>query len=85
MPPSTITRKIVNSTFPAIGFGAMGISSYYGAVESDEECFKARVLDAAHAAGDTFWDPADIYSASEECWNCRCRESQVTCQPARAT
>ncbi|KAJ7787832.1 Aldo/keto reductase [Mycena olivaceomarginata] len=66
MPTSTITRKIVNSTFPAIGFGAMGISLYYGAVESDEECFKARVLDAAHAAGDTFWDPADIYSDSEE-------------------
>ncbi|KAJ7811314.1 NADP-dependent oxidoreductase domain-containing protein [Mycena olivaceomarginata] len=73
MPTSTITRKIGNSTFPAIGFGAMGISSYYGAVESDEECFKARVLDAAHAAGDTFWDPADIYGDSEELlgkWAC---------------
>ncbi|KAF7326695.1 Aldo-ket-red domain-containing protein [Mycena venus] len=58
------TRKIGNSTFPGIGFGAMGISSFYGAVESDEERFK--VLDAAHAAGSTFWDTADIYGDSEE-------------------
>ncbi|KAJ6518185.1 NADP-dependent oxidoreductase domain-containing protein [Mycena vitilis] len=33
------TRKIGNSTFPGIGFGAMGISTFYGAVESDEERF----------------------------------------------
>ncbi|KAF8160452.1 NADP-dependent oxidoreductase domain-containing protein [Mycena galopus ATCC 62051] len=61
---STITRKIGNSTFPAIGFGAMGISSHYGAVESDEERFK--VLDAAHKLGCTFWDTADLYGDSEE-------------------
>ncbi|KAJ7300912.1 hypothetical protein DFH08DRAFT_724836 [Mycena albidolilacea] len=71
MSNSTITRKIGNSTFPAIGFGAMGISLYYyflkrGVVESDEERFKAHVLDAAHAAGATFWDTADIYGDSEE-------------------
>ncbi|KAJ7851979.1 NADP-dependent oxidoreductase domain-containing protein [Mycena leptocephala] len=58
------TRKIGNSTFPSIGFGAMGISTFYGAVESDEERFK--VLDAAHAAGCTFWDTADLYGDSEE-------------------
>ncbi|KAJ7813692.1 NADP-dependent oxidoreductase domain-containing protein [Mycena olivaceomarginata] len=58
------TRKIGSSTFPAIGFGAMGISTFYGAVESDEERFK--VLDAAHAAGSTFWDTADVYGDSEE-------------------
>ncbi|KAJ7659161.1 Aldo/keto reductase, partial [Mycena polygramma] len=58
------TRKIGNSTFPGIGFGAMGISTFYGAVESDEERFKA--LDAAHAAGCTFWDTADLYGDSEE-------------------
>ncbi|KAJ7660154.1 NADP-dependent oxidoreductase domain-containing protein [Mycena polygramma] len=57
-------RKIGNSTFSAIGFGAMGISTFYGAVESDEERFK--VLDAAHAAGCTFWDTANIYGDSEE-------------------
>ncbi|KAJ6589504.1 Aldo keto reductase [Mycena capillaripes] len=58
------TRKIGTSTFSGIGFGAMGISTFYGAVESDEERFK--VLDAAHAAGCTFWDTADLYGDSEE-------------------
>ncbi|KAJ7314220.1 NADP-dependent oxidoreductase domain-containing protein [Mycena albidolilacea] len=58
------TRKIGTSTFPAIGFGAMGISTFYGPVESDEERFK--VLDAAHAAGCRFWDTADLYGDSEE-------------------
>ncbi|KAJ6482299.1 NADP-dependent oxidoreductase domain-containing protein [Mycena vitilis] len=57
------TRKLGNSTFSGVGFGAMGISTWYGAVESDEERFK--VLDAAHAAGCVFWDTADIYGDSE--------------------
>ncbi|KAJ7159625.1 Aldo keto reductase [Mycena filopes] len=61
---STATRQIGRATFSAIGFGAMGLSGYYGAVESDEERFK--VLDAAHAAGCTFWDTANIYADSEE-------------------
>jgi aryl-alcohol dehydrogenase-like predicted oxidoreductase len=34
------TRSIGNSTFSAIGFGAMGISAFYGEVESDEDRFK---------------------------------------------
>jgi hypothetical protein len=77
---TSTTRKIGGSTFSAIGFGAMGISTYYGAVESDEERFKVgvpgipwsmlnsfpQVLDAAHAAGSTFWDTADVYGDSEE-------------------
>ncbi|KAJ7690820.1 Aldo/keto reductase [Mycena rosella] len=57
------TRKIGNSTFPAIGFGAMGLSAFYGGVKSDEERFK--IFDAAHAAGCTFWDTADVYMDSE--------------------
>ncbi|KAK7065074.1 NADP-dependent oxidoreductase domain-containing protein [Favolaschia claudopus] len=61
---SSATRQLGNSTFNAIGFGAMGISTFYGAVESDEERFK--VLDAAHAAGCTFWDSSDLYGDSEE-------------------
>ncbi|KAF7340533.1 Aldo/keto reductase [Mycena sanguinolenta] len=61
---ATPTRKIGNSTFSGVGFGAMGIASFYGAVESDEERFK--VLDAAYAAGCTFWDTADVYGDSEE-------------------
>ncbi|KAJ7863979.1 NADP-dependent oxidoreductase domain-containing protein [Mycena olivaceomarginata] len=60
------TRKIGTSTFPAIGFGAMGISTFYGPVESDEERFK--VLDAAHAAGCRFkrtGKRADIFLCSK--------------------
>ncbi|KAJ7128738.1 Aldo/keto reductase [Mycena epipterygia] len=60
----SLTRKIGDSTFSAIGFGAMGISAFYGQVDSDEERFK--VLDAVHAAGCTFWDTADVYADSEE-------------------
>ncbi|KAJ7030340.1 NADP-dependent oxidoreductase domain-containing protein [Mycena alexandri] len=46
-----------------IGFGAMGLSVAYGQTESDEDRFK--VLDAAYAAGCTFWDTANIYGDSE--------------------
>ncbi|KAJ7733118.1 NADP-dependent oxidoreductase domain-containing protein [Mycena metata] len=57
------TRQIGNSSFSAIGFGVMGLSAFYGEVESDEDRFK--VLDAAHAAGCTFWDTANVYGDSE--------------------
>jgi hypothetical protein len=36
------TRKIGTTDVTAIGYGAMGISAYYGAVESDEERLKVR-------------------------------------------
>ncbi len=36
------TRKLGGTPVSAIGFGAMGISAPYGAVESDEERFKVR-------------------------------------------
>jgi len=58
------TRKIAGVSVSAIGFGAMGIAGAYGAVGDDEERFK--VLDAAHAAGCTMWDTADLYGDSEE-------------------
>jgi len=58
------TRKIGTDDVSAIGFGSMGISAYYGAVESDEERFK--VLDAAYERGCRFWDTANIYGDSEE-------------------
>jgi hypothetical protein len=52
-PPSTLncsavmtaslpTRKIGAHDVSAIGYGAMGIAAFYGAVESDEERFKVR-------------------------------------------
>ncbi|KAF8622385.1 hypothetical protein AX15_007039 [Amanita polypyramis BW_CC] len=58
------TRKIGDTPVSEIGFGAMGISTHYGAIESDEERFK--VLDAAYEEGCTFWDTADVYGDSEE-------------------
>jgi len=45
-------------TVSAIGFGAMGLSSAYGKVDSDEERFK--VLDHAVEVGSTFWDSSDV-------------------------
>ncbi|KAJ6629801.1 Aldo/keto reductase [Mycena sp. CBHHK59/15] len=58
------TRKIGDSTFASIGFGAMGISGFYGEIDTDEERYK--VFDAAFQAGCTFWDTADVYADSEE-------------------
>ncbi|KAG0708020.1 Aldo keto reductase [Suillus ampliporus] len=58
------TRKIGTDDVSAIGFGAMGISAYYGQTESDEERFK--VLDKAYELGCTFWDTANVYGDSEE-------------------
>ncbi|KIM70472.1 hypothetical protein SCLCIDRAFT_100706 [Scleroderma citrinum Foug A] len=58
------TRKIGDADISAIGFGAMGISAFYGPVEPDEERFK--VLDAALQYGCNFWDTANMYGDSEE-------------------
>jgi hypothetical protein len=40
------TRKIGNDQVTAIGWGAMGISAFYGSVESDEERLKVRVANS---------------------------------------
>ncbi|KAF7439845.1 hypothetical protein PC9H_000182 [Pleurotus ostreatus] len=58
------TRKVGDVNVSALGFGAMGISAFYGPTEPDEERFK--VLDAAYEAGCRFWDTADVYMDSEE-------------------
>lgn len=42
----------------------MGLSAFYGALESDEERFK--VLDRAYELGQNFWDSADVYGDSED-------------------
>ncbi|KAJ3824329.1 NADP-dependent oxidoreductase domain-containing protein [Lentinula raphanica] len=57
-------RKIGNAQVHPIGFGAMGISAFYGKVESDEERFK--VLDAVYESGYRHIDTAHIYADSEE-------------------
>jgi aryl-alcohol dehydrogenase-like predicted oxidoreductase len=48
----------------ALGFGAMGLSAFYGTPASDEERFK--VLDRAIELGSTYFDSADIYGDNEE-------------------
>ncbi|KAF5347215.1 hypothetical protein D9758_011047 [Tetrapyrgos nigripes] len=57
-------RKIGNASVNPIGFGAMGISRFYGTVGTDEERFQ--VLDAAYAKGCTHWDSSNVYGDSEE-------------------
>lgn len=39
------TRKIGNDNVTAIGYGAMGISSYYAKPQSDEERIKVRPIE----------------------------------------
>jgi len=51
---SSATRKIGNASVHPIGFGAMGLSVAYGAVETDEERFKVRVLIPATSSLLTF-------------------------------
>jgi aryl-alcohol dehydrogenase-like predicted oxidoreductase len=48
----------------AIGFGAMGLSAFYGTPSSDEERFK--VLDRAIELGSTYIDSANIYGDNED-------------------
>jgi aryl-alcohol dehydrogenase-like predicted oxidoreductase len=66
MSPQLQTRKLGKNgpEVVALGFGAMGLSSFYGEVASDEERFK--VLDRAYELGQTNWDSADIYGDSED-------------------
>ena len=42
-----------------VGFGAMGMSAFYGPTKTEEENFK--VLSRAADMGVTFWDTADVY------------------------
>jgi len=48
----------------ALGFGAMGLSAFYGKPESDEE--RLKLLDKAYDLGEHFWDSADVYMDSED-------------------
>lgn len=57
------TRKIGSHEVSAIGYGAMGISRFYGKALPDEE--RLKVLDALYENGCTNWDTADIYGDSE--------------------
>jgi len=47
-----------------LGFGAMGLSAFYGPKKEDKERFA--VLDSAYENGELFWDSANIYGDSED-------------------
>lgn len=47
-----------------IGYGAMGLSAFYGAPKPDSERFA--LLDKLYADGELFWDSADIYADNED-------------------
>ena len=67
MPPSQLPSRQLGKDGPrvtALGFGAMGLSAFYGTPESDEERFK--VLDRAYELGEHFWDSADVYMDNED-------------------
>ncbi|TBU38744.1 Aldo/keto reductase [Dichomitus squalens] len=63
MPGTILKRNIGDATFPAIGYGAMGIAVAYGPPLPLEEALK--VLDGVYASGITHWDTADAYSDNE--------------------
>lgn len=48
----------------AIGFGFMGLSSFYGDVPSDED--RLKLIDHIYESGQRFWDTAEMYGDSEE-------------------
>jgi len=66
MPSQLPTRKLGahGPQVPALGFGLMGLSAFYGAPEPDST--RLSVLDRAYELGETFWDSADIYGDSED-------------------
>lgn len=43
---------------PALGFGAMGLSGFYGTPEEDSK--RLQVLDRAYELGSRHWDTSDL-------------------------
>jgi hypothetical protein len=62
LPTRTLGRNGPQVT--ALGFGTMGLSSFYGPVPSDEERFE--ILDYVFESGVTNWDSSDLYGDSEQ-------------------
>ncbi|CAF0846460.1 unnamed protein product [Adineta ricciae] len=64
---STIPKRQLGKNGPqvsAIGFGAMGLSAFYGKTAPDEERFK--VFDRAIELGSTYIDSANAYGDNED-------------------
>jgi len=49
---------------PVLGFGAMGLSAFYGKTGEDFERFN--ILDRAYELGVRHWDTADMYGDNED-------------------
>ncbi|CZT44912.1 probable IN2-2 protein [Rhynchosporium secalis] len=66
MAPQLPTRHLGKNgpQVPALGFGLMGLSAFYGNGGTDAE--RLKVLDRAHEIGETFWDSSDIYGDNED-------------------
>jgi aryl-alcohol dehydrogenase-like predicted oxidoreductase len=47
-----------------LGFGLMGLSTFYGPAKPDNE--RLALLDNAHSLGELFWDSSDMYGDSED-------------------
>jgi hypothetical protein len=57
------TRKLGKNgpEVSALGYGCMGLSSFYGKPRPDEE--RLNFLDHVYAAGETHWDSADMVNS----------------------
>lgn len=67
MAPNQLPTRKLGKNGPevcALGFGCMGLSSFYGKPKPDEE--RMQFLDHIYAAGETNWDSADMYGDSED-------------------
>lgn len=49
---------------PQLGYGTMGLSTFYGTAKPDAERYE--ILDKLYADGELFWDTADMYGDSED-------------------
>ncbi|KAF8630586.1 hypothetical protein AX17_005398 [Amanita inopinata Kibby_2008] len=59
-----VTRKIGNTSVPAIGFGTGGLGTTgYGSLQPFEE--RLKILDTLYQKGCTHWDTGDLYGDSE--------------------
>jgi len=48
----------------SLGFGAMGLSAFYGKTDNDSE--RLKILDRAYELGARHWDTADMYGDNED-------------------
>ena len=66
MPPQLPTRQLGKDGphVTALGFGAMGLSAFYGKTGSDDE--RLKFLDHVYELGETNWDSADMYADNED-------------------